>query len=155
MAKAGNERDSLNIALSNTPFPSGTCFDNTEYDNHRSVSPSGVIDPSPHDNINRTSPSSVIELSPQENNNRKKTTDHSVDTAIPTIVVKNSKTLTSEEQLIQYRGKKHNLFTNRQRQSADVRRSLQQQQLLRGFSKVENQKTRSREFRRVHPPATE
>ena len=110
MAKAGNERDSLNIALSNTPFPSGTCFDNTEYDNHRSVSPSGVIDPSPHDNINRTSPSSVIELSPQENNNRKKTTDHSVDTAIPTIVVKNSKTLTSEEQLLQYRGKQQSIY---------------------------------------------
>ena len=45
--KEGNERDSLNIALSNTPFPSGTCFDKAEYDNHRSVTPSGVIDPTP------------------------------------------------------------------------------------------------------------
>ena len=37
MTKAESKRDSLTIALSNTPFPSGTCFDNTGYDNHRSV----------------------------------------------------------------------------------------------------------------------
>ena len=105
--KAENERDSLKIALSNTPFPSGTCFDNTEYDNYPSR---GVIDPSGHDNINRVSPSSVIELSPQANNNWEKTTHQSVDTASPTIVVKNSKTLTSEEQLLQYRGKQQSIY---------------------------------------------
>ena len=59
MTKAESNRDSLKISLSNTPFPSETCFDNTGYDNHRSVPPSGVIDKSSIDNINWVSLSSV------------------------------------------------------------------------------------------------